>query len=282
MGFVAATAFAGGGESAPRSLGTAVVYSVFSLLVSAVALLMLAKEGAVCLLMAAIPAVIVAVLGAALGVAVGRSRDRTRTARTKDVGALLLLPLASGMGSEIEQPRELAVTTAVVVDAPADVVWSNVVTFPDLPAPTELLFAKGIAYPIRARIDGTGVGAVRYCEFSTGAFVEPITTWDAPRRLAFDVAESPPPMREWNPFWDNVDAPHLHGFMRSKRGEFRLTPMSDGRTLLEGTTRYELQIYPNAYWQLWSDDIVHAIHSRVLTHIKRLSESATAKGRPAP
>ena len=36
----------------------------------------------------------------------------------------------------------------------------------------------GLAYPMRARIEGSGPGAVRYCEFSTGPFVEPIVTWD--------------------------------------------------------------------------------------------------------
>ena len=51
-------------------------------------------------------------------------------------------------------------------------------------------FKTGLAYPLRARLVGAGVGAVRHCEFTTGAFVEPITVWDAPHRLAFDVIAS--------------------------------------------------------------------------------------------
>ena len=54
-------------------------------------------------------------------------------------------------------------------------------TFQELPEPTDWLFRVGIAYPMRARIQGTGVGAVRYCEFSTGAFIEPIEVWKEPR-----------------------------------------------------------------------------------------------------
>jgi hypothetical protein len=163
------------------------------------------------------------------------------------------------------------VVSSVVVDAPPEVVWRHVVSFPDLAPPTELLFRAGIAYPTRARIEGEGVGAVRYCEFSTGTFVEPITRWEPGKRLSFDVAENPPPMREWSP-WDRVDAPHLDGFMRSRRGEFRLVALPDGRTRLEGSTFYELQIFPELYWKAWTDGIVHSIHGRVLEHIRRLAE----------
>lgn len=31
-------------------------------------------------------------------------------------------------------------------------------------------------------------------------------------------------------------------------------------------------MWPAEYWQLWSDAIIHRIHLRVLTHIKRLAE----------
>jgi len=41
----------------------------------------------------------------------------------------------------------------------------------------EPLFRLGFASPQYARIEGTGVGAIRYCVFSTGPFVEPITAW---------------------------------------------------------------------------------------------------------
>lgn len=48
-----------------------------------------------------------------------------------------------------------------------------------------------------------GVGAIRYCDFSTGPFVEPIEIWDEARLLQFSVTKSPPPMREWSP-WSEI------------------------------------------------------------------------------
>lgn len=125
--------------------------------------------------------------------------------------------------------------SSVVIEAPPDAVWAHVVAFRPIPEPSEVAFRLGIAYPRYARIEGAGVGAVRYCVFSTGAFVEPITRWEPGRRLAFDVAKSPPPLRELTPF-AGIAPPHLDGYLRSTRGEFRLVPLADGRTRLEGST----------------------------------------------
>jgi hypothetical protein len=115
------------------------------------------------------------------------------------------------------------------------------------------------------------VGAVRYCEFTTGPFVEPITVWDPPNRLAFNVIEQPEPMHEWSPY-EEVYAPHLHDTMLSQRGQFELIE-KDGQTLLRGTTWYTLDLAPGSYWRLWSDFVVHRIHMRVLQHVKDLSET---------
>ncbi len=146
----------------------------------------------------------------------------------------------------------------------------------DLPAPDEWYFQTGIACPLRARIDGRGVGAVHRCEFTTGAFIEPITVWDEPRRLAFDVTEQPDPMRELSPY-RHVHPPHLtHSSLRSRRGEFHLERLSGNRTLLQGRTWYTFDMFPQDFWTLWSRACIHRIHVRVLNHIKRLSEGANA------
>jgi hypothetical protein len=107
-----------------------------------------------------------------------------------------------------------------------------VVAFPDIEAPPAWYFRWGIAAPERARIEGHGVGAIRHCEFTTGSFVEPITVWDEPRLLAFDVVDDPPPMTELS-IYAHIDAPHVDGFFRSRKGQFRLEPLPNGGTLLE-------------------------------------------------
>ena len=266
MGATAAFVFNAG---ASRSVGATLSVAALSVVAACGAILIFALEGILCLFMAAPPALAMALMGAWLG----RSIAQQRGARTPGLAAMLLpLPLLAGMESNRPAPPPSEVLTVVDIAAPADVVWRHVVTFSELREPPAWFFRLGIAYPRRATISGQGVGALRRCEFSTGAFLEPITVWEEPRRLAFDVAAQPPAMEEWSPY-RNVAAPHLDGYLRVRDGEFRLHPLPGGGTRLEGRTRYEMRIYPEAYWRMWSDALIHAIHQRVLGHIKELSET---------
>src|SRR5204863_4533106 len=154
----------------------------------------------------------------------------------------------------------LAVTTAVEIDRPAESVWSHVVAFSNLPEPTEWIFRTGIAYPIRAAIQGAGPGAIRQCEFSTGPFVEPILVWDEPRLLQFAVTKNPAPMQEWT--YKKIHPAHLDSFLVSRQGQFLLISLPGGRTRLEGTTWYVHNLWPERYWQVWSDFIIGRVHQR--------------------
>ncbi len=220
-------------------------------------------EGLGCSLMA-MPLILPAgALGGWLARAVSRPRDAVY---------FLLLPPATLAYDASARPPLYEVRTAIEIAAPPEVVWRSVVAFPELPPPREWYFHTGLAYPLRARIDGSGPGAVRYCEFSTGPFVEPIETWDEPRLLRFRVTANPAPMREWSPYGE-VHPKHLHGYLVSEQGQFRLTPLPGGRTSLAGTTWYRHGLWPAQYWRWWSDAIIHRIHLRVLKHIQSLAES---------
>ena len=206
--------------------------------------------------------------GGLIGKAIADTTERSHGGLT---AAILVLPLWAGGESLWMNSREYMVCTAVEINAPAAVVWENVLTFPDLPKERAWYFNWGIACPERARIVGQGPGAIRYCEFTTGAFTEPITAWDPPHRLAFEVTEQPDPLIELSPY-RHIHPPHLNGNLRSTHGEFRLSELSPGRTLLEGRTWYKFEMFPQWYWTMWSDTLIHGIHERVLVHIKRLAE----------
>lgn len=110
----------------------------------------------------------------------------------------------------------MPVTTSIIVEAPVEKVRNNVVTFNKIVSEQDWIFKTGVACPKDATIKGDGVGAIRYCNFTTGSFVEPITTWDEPNLLQFDVVDQPIPMNEFNPFWD-IQPPHLDGYFLSKK-----------------------------------------------------------------
>jgi hypothetical protein len=222
--------------------------------------------------MAAPLALVLAGIGGSVGYVLQR-----RSWRPLEKNALLgalLLSVPTLMGAESTRSpdsRLLTVRTVVEIDAPPEEVWQRVIAFTELPEPREWLFRLGFAYPRRAALHGRGVGAVRECVFSTGSFVEPIDVWDEPQRLGFSVATQPPPMQEGT-LYSDLHPAHLDDYLRSERGQFLLAPIGGGRTRLEGTTWYRHQIWPAAYWRLWSDPIIRRIHMRVLAHIKQLAE----------
>ena len=253
----------------PAGLTETMQVVVMTFVFIAGALMLLAIEGLMCLLMAAPLVIAVSLMGAAIGrwMALG---DTGSTGRA--MLAILLVPTSAMMEPAQARPNLHEVLSVVEIDAPPAVVWRHVIEFPELAPPTELVFRSGIAYPIRARIEGTGVGAVRHCVFSTGSFIEPITHWEPGHLLAFDVTEQPAPLEEWSPY-AGIAPPHLDGYFRTTRGEFRLVQLPNGQTRLEGRTWYELRIHPEAYWMLFSDVIIGRIHDRVLMHIERLAET---------
>ena len=248
-------------ESAGRAAGTGAIAGAVAPLV----FLFAGLDGAACVIMAMPLTAMIGAIGGGLAYAMDSFEVRAR-----GLPMLLLLPSASLTWDFNAPPPVYEVRSSIEVAASPEQVWKYVISFPQLREPAEWFFRTGLAYPIRAHIDGSGPGAVRYCEFSTGPFVEPIQVWDEPHLLRFDVTENPAPLRE-TMLYPGVEPKHLHGYMVSKKGQFQLTLLPNGHTLLEGTTWYQHGLWPAQYWRVWSDAIIHRIHLRVLNHIRDLA-----------
>ncbi|HEX3798990.1 MAG TPA: hypothetical protein VH413_09845 [Verrucomicrobiae bacterium] len=278
MGLVSVLLYAGRQH---RSLNSCLAVSVLPILFCAIGLLFIAVEGVICIVMAAPIAVVLAIFGGLLGfMIVGIRHKGAHPAVTLLI--LLAVPFTMGMEQRAgDKLPMLFVTSSVVINAPPEKVWPNVISFSPIPPQRDWVLHSGVAYPTQARIDGQGVGAIRHCIFTTGEFLEPIEVWDQPHRLRFSVADQPEPLEELSPY-GHLDAPHLHGYLESHEGELRLIALPGGKTRLEGTTWYTDRISPTPYWQIWSDMLIHHIHLRVLNHIKALSEQTAGNFTPSP
>jgi len=267
MGFIPSIVLAKNGEAKFKD---GMLVGTYTFLVVTFGMLIIAFEGLICIAMS-IPIVFPFMIFGA-GAAVWMMRWRKNRSIKENLLILCLLgALSFGFDYQEKELALMPVKTSIKIEANIEDVWTNVVTFSNLPEPTDWIFKTGLAYPMNATIEGEGVGAVRYCNFSTGPFVEPITIWNQPNLLAFDVKSQPIPMNEMNPFRE-VHPPHLEGYFVSKKGQFALTKIDEKQTLLEGTTWYYLDIHPAPYWSAWSDFIIHRIHLQVLNHIKVESE----------
>lgn len=256
----------------PTTATSAAAVGALATLLATCSLLAVGLEGLLCIVMALPLSLPLGALGACLVY-----RANSSKAASGGLATFLLLTPAGLTWDSKATPPVFEVRSAIQIAASPEQVWKHVITFSELPEQREWWFRTGLAYPQRARMVGSGVGAVRYCEFSTGAFVEPIEVWNEPRLLRFRVIANPAPMHEWSPY-AQVLPRHLHGYLISKRGQFRLSPLANQRTLLEGTTWYQHGLWPSQYWRWWSDAIIHRIHLRVLNHIRTLAEQDRVAG----
>lgn len=238
-----------------------------TLLIFTCGLIVFAIEGLICIGMAAPFAILLTWIGTLIGYSISNKKPN------QAVNAILLLVVLIPLSAFNESkriPTVKPVISKTIIKASPETIWKNVIAFPELNKPEELIFKVGISYPIKSRIEGHGIGAIRYCQFNTGDFVEPITKWDENKLLAFEVVQQPEPLKEIS-FWD-VNSPHLHDYFVSKKGQFKISDLGNGTVELEGTTWYYHNIKPDFYWRLWSNMIIHKIHDRVLNHIKDVSE----------
>lgn len=267
MGFASATIYSVG---SPKPFWQNVLAGFASIVVCGLFIALFAIEGLVCLLMTLPLAVPLNLLGVSIGWISSEPLKDGRGGVGLFIALFAFAPLLMGFeASQKSTPTVHQVVSTVEIDAPIETVWRNVVEFPQIDSEPEGILKLGFAYPINAKIDGEGVGAIRYCNFNTGPFVEPITAWQEPHLLAFDVKEQPAPMTEMTPY-ERLHAAHLE-YIRSQKGQFRLY-QKDGKTIVEGTTFYTHDIAPDFYWRIFSDEIIHRIHLRVLNHIKTVAE----------
>ncbi|MEP0004836.1 MAG: DUF805 domain-containing protein [Balneola sp.] len=248
--------------------GKSFSHTMFTLALASGTAILFAAEGFVCILLSAPIALTVGGLGSFFGYHVARLR-----ANRQQLLVLFPLLLLFGLSADklFTNNSTMSITTQIEIEASKEIVWDEFIDFKTIEDEPSGFFKLGLAYPISARIEGEGVGAIRYCEFSTGDFVEPITTWDYPNLIQFDVLEQPQPLQEWSPY-GKIVTPHLDNYFRSIKGEFKLETLPNGNTVIIGTTWYKNEMYPALYWKVIADKILSDIHLRVLKQIKTQSE----------
>jgi hypothetical protein len=173
------------------------------------ALVMFALEGLVCILLASPLGAVMALVGGAAGRAIARAGQ----SRGKPLMSLALLPALFAIEAAMPPSVPIETRAAVEIDAPPAVVWAALTSGAPIASGPGLIGATGLAYPIRGRLLGAGVGTIRLGDFSTGTARERVTEWLPGRRLAFTVLRQPPAMEEMSPY-RHVHAPHVNGYSR--------------------------------------------------------------------
>lgn len=244
--------------------------------------LLLAWEGLICVFLW-LPLVLV--LSSLGGLLAGLVRMFCPSDRTKNY-CLAVVALAPFGAAPLENMRAAAteireVRTQIDIRADAHTVWQQIKTVP-LITPSEQRFdfihLLGFPRPLEARLEGEGVGAVRYATFEKEVlFIETITDWKPDHGLAFTIhadAKTIPPttfdehVTIGGPFFDVLN------------GTYQIENLDDGLVRLHLSSRQRLSTRFNFYSHLWTEYLMARLQNYILEVIKLRCEK-TSKSAPA-
>ena len=236
------------------------VYTLYSIYNSFLAILLSAVflgEGIICLII--VSPLIFSFM--CLGTFIGRKMFEVNN-NELNVSIVALLLFVFIVDSVTEHHYQNEVSDQIVINAPLNKVWKNVVAFKKIEAKnTFWLFRIGMPSPIESTVEGRYVGAGRKCIFSNGyVFGERIAVYDSLKNLTFDVINQP---RD----------PEIMNHIDILRGQFLLKDNGNGTTTLIGNSWYKLYVFPVWYYDIWAQSITRNVHLRVMKHIKELSEN---------
>jgi hypothetical protein len=253
---------------ADLGLGETALVVVMAIAIGSLALVAVAVEGLICIIMAAPLGLGMALIGGILGRSMALL---TRRSAAQTLPCIALLPLMFAVENVLPPVAHFDMDQTIAVAAPPDVVWKSILSTDPIEGPLALPFRLGVAYPLRGEVRGEGVGAERLGEFSTGTAIERVTEWGPNRKLAFVVVRDIPGMRELSPY-EHVHAPHAIGYFRTISTSFELVPGADGGTYILERTSHELRLDPVPYWLPMARWIIRQNNARVLEHIRAHAE----------
>jgi hypothetical protein len=240
------------------------------------ALVVLALEGIICILMAAPLAIPVTMVGGAIGRWIAVSRLKCRN----PLASVAVLPLIFVIEAMVPPEATIATARAVEIDAPPGAVWAALTSAEPIAVEPGLTALAGLAYPLAGRLGGEGEGAVRIGTFSTGEAVEEVSEWRPGRALAFRVVSQPPAMEEMSPY-RRVHAPHVVGYFETGETRFDLMPLPNGGTRLSIAAEHRLRIDPVPYWAPIARFAIRDNVDRVLRDVAAKAERFESLGQPA-
>jgi hypothetical protein len=174
------------------------------------------------------------------------------------ISLLLVIFVADSLAAHHYENK---VSDTIVIEAPVDKVWKNVVAYDRIKEPAKFwLFKIGMPSPVQSTVDGYKLGAGRKCIFSNGyVFDEKMVVYKPNQELTFDITNQP-------------KDPEIMGHIDILRGQFILKRNGDGSTTLTGNSWYRLHVFPVWYYDLWAESVTRNVHLRVMAQIKQLSE----------
>jgi hypothetical protein len=247
-------------------LGTVLISLLFSLLVG--------WEGTICLVMAAVIYVPLASLGGIISGLILSRIDRNRL-NSSWLIVILSLPLVSAyLEHYFDLPvRTNEVATQIEINAPAAVIWQNIIRVRAITEPLDGYFYRmGFPKPIEATLSAERVGGVRRASFERGlTFIETIDVWEMEHKLSFSIKSDPSSVP-----LTTLDEHVMVGgrYFDVLRGTYEIVELSETSSLLKLSSEVKISTRFNFYAGFWAKFLMSDIQNTILDVIKLRAEMA--------
>ncbi len=251
-------------------------FSVPSFLLIGVVILSLLflQEGMICVMLLS-PLWWLSALGGAFTV---RHFQRSFASRARlNCSILLIMPFAA-LAMEQTSPPPIAdyvVTRSIEIDAPPSAIWEHLLRMDNITAAegnwniTQDLL--GVPRPTAAVISGQGPGAIRAASWEHAvSFEEHIIDWTPDTSMSWTFVFPNDSVREHTDEHISPDGHHL----KIAVGGYTLTPLENGLTQLDLSTRFRVQTPVNTYASMWSELMLGDIQTNVLHIVRDRAEAS--------
>lgn len=230
-------------------------------------------EGAICMVMAGVIYLPLASVGGIVTGIILSHYDRNRISSSAFATILALPFVFAYTESYFDMPVEYrGAETAIEIDAPAAIVWANIIRVPKITEPLQGFFYKmGFPRPVEATLSYEGVGGVRQASFERGlVFTETVDRWEPQQLLSFAIAVAPdsvPPT--------TLDEHVVVGgrYFDVLRGTYEIQKLSDTKTVLKLASEFRVSTRFNFYSGIWATLLMRDIQNTILQVLKTRCES---------
>lgn len=244
------------------------------------ATLVVALEGAICIVMLAPLALLLSSLGGMCGGVAGRL-IASRRSRSLSLACVVVLPVLVGPWEPfaLEQRELRSVENVIEIQAPPEVIWRNIERVPAIhreELPVTWTRRIGFPDPVEATLSHEGVGGVRNASFQGGiVFIETVDFWEPEQRLGFSIRAGEIPRTTLDEHV-TIGGPYFDVL----HGEYRLEALPDGNTRLHLRSEQRLSTDFNWYAHLWTEAVMSDLQQRILQVIKARCENELSRRRP--